>query len=288
MSGSVGTDPRIDWQVSPTGGIAILKLKSAGDPSSWSLVRAVVSGTGTTQPVTLFRGPESQVPVFVDIGDGTKAPLDPTLSYQYVFTTSKGTATAGPIVPSASIVLEPDQLTTILLRALTSGVRSLVLPAGFRNAPQVFHAMPMGAQPTIPMITLNGTLLQQGDIPIGQNNPTNQLANTLIIGGQALRHYTIAVLTSTVEEREYYRDAVLAIFHSILGTILAAIGENASHRFQVHSSQVTGDGMQPGFYYAEIMLELVGSFAVGVSTTYGVIKEIKVQDHQGELFADIN
>jgi hypothetical protein len=35
------------------------------------------------------------------------------------------------------------------------------------------------------------------------------------------------------------------------------------------------------------MLELVGSFAVGVSTTYGVIKEIKVQDHQGELFADI-
>jgi hypothetical protein len=270
--------------VAPTGGIAILKLKSAG--SSWSLVRSVISGTGTTQPVTLFSACDS-VPVFVDIGDGTKAPLDPTLSYQYTFTTSKGTVTAGPIVPSASIVLEPDHLTQIMLRALTSGVRSLVLPANFRNVPSVFHAMPMGAQPTIPMITLNGTLLQQGDIPIGQNNPNNRLANTLKIGGQALRHYTIAVLTTTVEEREYYRDAVLGIFHSILGTILAAIGDNATHRFQVHSSQVTGDGMQPGFYYAEMMLELTGSFAVGVSTTYGVINEIVARNQQGDLFADI-
>jgi hypothetical protein len=287
MSGTTGSDPRVEWQVAPTGGIAILKLKSAGHASSWSLVRSVVSGGANVQQVTLFDSPGSAVPVFVDIGDGTKAPLDPTLTYQYVFTTSKGAVTTDPIVPSASIVLEQDQLTQILLRALASGVRSLVLPANFRNAPSVFHSMPMGAQPTIPMITLNGTLLQQGDIPIGQNNPNNVTTNTLIIGGQALRHYTIAVLTTTVDEREYYRDAVLAIFHSILGTILAAIGENASHRFQVHSSQVTGDGMQPGFYYAEILLELTGSFAVGVSTTYGVIREIVVQDEQGELFADI-
>ena len=287
MSGSVGTDPRIDWQVAPTGGIAILKLKSAGDASSWSLVRSVVSGTGTTQTVTLISGPSDSVPVFVDIGDGTKAPLDPTLSYQYTFTTSKGTATAGPIVPAAAIELEQDQLTEIMMRALTSGIRSLVLPAGFNNRPTVFHAMPMGSQPTLPMISLNDTLLQQGDIPIGQNNPNNRLTNTLIIGGQALRHYTIAVCTTTAKERGWYRDAVLAIFHSIFGTILAAIGENATHRFQVHSSQVTGDGMQPGFYYAEIMLELTGSFAVGVSTTYGVINEITVQDQQGELFVDI-
>jgi hypothetical protein len=39
--------------------------------------------------------------------------------------------------------------------------------------------------------------------------------------------------------------------------------------------------MQPGFYYAEIMLELTGSFAVAVSTTYGVIAEITAQDKQG-------
>jgi hypothetical protein len=287
MSGTVGSDPRMAWQVAPTGGIVILKLWSAALASSWSLVRSIVSGAATSQQVTLFSSPGSPVPVFVDVGDGTKAPLDPALSYQYTFRTSAGTVTTDPIIPSASIVLEQDQLTTIMLRALTSGVRSLVLPASFRNTPPVFHAMPMGSQPTIPMISLNGTLLQQGDIPIGQNNPNNMTDNMLIIGGQALRHYTIAVLASTVEEREYYRDAVLAIFHSILGTILAAIGENASHRFQVHSSQVTGDGMQPGFYYAEILLELTGSFAVGVSTTYGAIREIVAQDEQGQLFADI-
>jgi hypothetical protein len=34
-------------------------------------------------------------------------------------------------------------------------------------------------------------------------------------------------------------------------------------------------------------LELTGSFAVAVSTTYGVIAEIIAQDKQGELFAEI-
>src|SRR4051794_30796715 len=97
-----GTDPRMSWQVAPTGGIVILKLRSAAPASTWSLVRAIVSGGSTTQQVTLFSSPGSAVPVFVDIGDGTKAPLDPTLSYQYTFTTSAGTVTSDPIIPSAA------------------------------------------------------------------------------------------------------------------------------------------------------------------------------------------
>lgn len=284
MSGSVGSDPNISWQVAPTGGIVILKLASAAPAVSWSLVRSVVSGSNLVEQTTLFTAPECIQPVFLDIGDGTKAPLNPTQNYQYAFTTASGTVVTPQILPSASITLEPDHLTAILLRALTSGFRSLVIPAGFSNRPQVFHAMPMGIQPTLPMVSLNGTLMQQADIPIGQNNPNNIDTNTLVIGGLALRHYTIAVMTSTVDEREFYRDAVLAIFNAILGPILNAIGENATHRFQVHSSQVTGAGQQPGFYFSEILLELTGSFSVAVSTTYGVIESITAQDQMDALF----
>jgi hypothetical protein len=282
-----GTDPTIFWQVAPTGGIVVLKLQSAAPAESWSLVRGVVSGATMVQQVTLFQSPAEALPVFVDIGDSTKAPLDPTLTYQYTFSTASGSVTTDPILPSTSIELEPDHLTEILLRALTAGIRSLKVPAGFNNRPPVFHAMPMGSQPTIPMISLNGTLLQQGEIPIGQNAQYNYGKNTLVVGGQALRHYTIAVLTATVQEREFYRDAVIAIFNTILGTILQAIGENATHRFQASSSQVTQDGMMPGFYFAEILLEMAGNFSVGVSTRYGVIETIIGEDQQGQLFIDV-
>lgn len=283
MSGSVGSDPKLSWQVSPTGGIVILKLESSGAAPSWSLVRGVVSGSSIAQQAILFEDLTAIQPVFLDVGDGTKDPLDPTLNYQYTFTTSKGAVVAGPISPAACITLEPDNLTAILLRALTAGFRSLSIPAGFNNRPQVFHAMPMGIQPTLPMVSLNGTLLQQGDIPIGQNAMSNTASNTLTVGGLALRHYTIAVMTSTVAEREFYRDATLGIFNAILGPIMNAIGENATHRFQVHSSQVAGPGQQPGFYYSEILLELTGSFSVGVTTTYGIIESIVSQDQMGVL-----
>ena len=286
-SGCIGTDPQITWQVAPTGGIVILKLKSAAPANTWVLIRQVISESqGLVHRTALFDAPSLIQPVYLDIGDGTKGPLDPTCNYQYTFTTSAGTAIAGPILPSASIQIEPDHLTSILLRALASGLRSLVIPAEFNDRPRVFHAMPMGSQPTLPMVSLNDTLLQQGDIPIGQNNPNNIDTNTLVIGGQATRHFTIAVLTSTVEERLFYRDAVLAIFNAILGPIAQAIGENSSHRFQVNSSQVAQDGMNPGFYFAEILLELTGTFSVGVSTTYGLIEEIDGYDQSGLLFID--
>lgn len=286
MSGSIGADPRIEWQVAPTGGITILKLQSAALAGSWALMRGVVSGASLVDSVTLFNAPEFIQPIFLDIGDGTKAPLDPTLSYKYTFTTSAGTVVTDAISPAASITLEPDHLTAILLRALTAGFRSLAIPAAFNNRPKVFHAMPMGVQPTLPMVSLNGTLLQQGDIPIGQNNPNNINTNTLVIGGLALRHYTIAVMASTVEEREFYRDATLGIFNAILGPILGAIGENSTHRFQVHSSQVVGAGQQPGFFYSEILIELTGAFSVAVSTAYGVIETITGEDQTGVLFVD--
>jgi hypothetical protein len=286
MSGSVGSDPKITWQVAPTGGIVILKMKSAAPPASWSLVRAVVSGSDLIDQTTLFESPSSTLPVVVDIGDGTLEPLDPNLVYQYTFTTSSGTAVTTPISPATSITIEPDPLTSILMRALQSGVRALTIPAAFHNRPEVFHAMPINRQPPLPMISINDTLLQQGDIPIGQNNLANFRDNTQTIGGQAMHHYTIAVMTSTVKERLFYRDAVLAIFNAALGSILQAIGQNSSHRFQVHSSQVVGTDTQPGFFYSEILLEITGVFAVGVTTSFQTIEQITGTSQTGQFFID--
>lgn len=286
MSGSAGSDPQITWQVSPTGGIVILKLKSASPAASWSLTRAVVSGAALAQKTTLFDAPEYVQPVFLDIGDGTKAPLDPTLNYQYTFKTAAGTVVTDSISPATSIVLEPDHMTEVLLRALQSGFRSLVIPAGFNNRPQVFFAMPMGIQPSLPMVSFNDTLTQQDTVPIGQNNPTSVGSNMQVVGGQALRHYTIAVMTASPAERGFYRDAVLAIFNAMLGPVLNAIGENSTHRFQVHNSQVEGGGQSPGFFFSEILWELTGAFSVGVSTTYGVIQHITGSDQTGVLFSD--
>lgn len=279
-------DPSMTCSVAPTGGIVVLKLASSAPAATWSLVRGVVSGGTTVGQTILFTGPSEVQPVFLDIGDGLKTPLDPTQQYEYTFTTGAGVATSGPVQPSAEIELEPDHMTAVLLRGLQSGVRSLKLPAAFKNAPSVFHAMPMGSIPTLPMISLNETLLQQGDIPIGQNNLANLTSNSQVVGGQALRHYTIAVLTLTVEEREYYRDAVLGIINALLGPVFEAIGENSTHRFQVNSSQVTGDAMMPGFYFAEILWEFTGTFSVGVSTTYGVVEQIVGTVNSTELFID--
>lgn len=280
-------DPSIDWQIAPTGGIILLKLHSLAPPGGWTLTRSVLVGSTLTESTVLVSDPVAPQPVFLDIGDRLKTPLDPTKQYVYAFTTAAGTATTPPIQPAASIKLEPDHITEVLLRALQSGVRSLVLPAAFNHRPTVFFAMPMGIQPTLPMISLNDTLLQQGDIPIGQNNRYNFQNNRYDIYGQAMRHYTIAVMTTTADERQFYRDAVLGIFNAILGPILGAIGENTTHRFQVHNSQVTSADTQPGFYFSEILLEFSGSFTVGVSTSFGLIENIVgTIETIGDVFID--
>lgn len=281
------SDPSIDWQIAPTGGIIILKLHSLAAPSSWILTRAVQVGGALTESTVLVSDPATIQPVFLDIGDHLKTPLDPAKQYIYTFTTAAGTAITAPIQPAASIKLEPDHMTEVLLRALQSGVRSLLLPATFNHRPVVYFAMPMGVQPTLPMITLNDTLLQQGDIPIGQNNSHDFRHNRYDITGQAMRHYTIAVMTTTPQERQFYRDAVLGIFNAILGPILNSIGENTTHRFQVHNSQVTSADTQPGFYFSEILLEFTGSFNVGVSTSFGLIENIiGTIETIGDIFID--
>jgi hypothetical protein len=278
ITGEAGTDPKIGWAVSPTGGIVTLRLGSNADSETWTLTRGVVSGGVVVESTTLFQFLDTPPLVFVDIGDQLQTPLDPTKLYRYTFTTVSGSVSTDDLSPAVTLTLEPDSLTQILIRALQAGLRSLVIPTEFKKRPSVFHAMPMGSLPPLPFVSVNDTLLQQDSIPIGQNSVPMNTENRYAVGGLANHGYTIAIFTTTSQERTFYKNAVIGIFTAALGPIMEAIGENATHRFIANSSQMVSEDTQPGFYYVEIGLEMVGNFQIGVSTQYGVINEIDFTD----------
>jgi hypothetical protein len=284
ISGIVGTDPALKYTVAPTGGVIVLEPASQSDFSSWTLTRFLsVSGVNVSGAV-LIQGVAGQSPtqVFVDIGEGTNLPLDPANLYVYQLTTAAGTVDTPALSPACSIQIEQDSVNQILFRALQSGISALRLPAGFKNGPRVMHAMPLSGAgvPALPAITFNETLLQQQDIPIGQDINTDWQSNEFQIATQSVRHFTVFVMAANVMEREYYKDAVIAIFSSILGPVLEKIGNNVNHRFQVSSSQIIDRNTEPGFYFAEILLEFTGLYSVGIKTSYGIIEHIAVYTNE--------
>ena len=289
MQGSVsgvGGDT-LAYTVSATGGAVILEPSSLADFGTWVLTRYVYDSPWspdfytTLGPDTLVSGTvlatgvsgQSPLQVYFDLGDGTNAPLDSSQLYAYTFTTSNGTIQTPPLSPACSILIEQDHVSSILYRALQSGVAALALPASFRNKPQVIHAMPLAGagMPVLPSISFNETLVQSTDYRIGEDVDTDSTINQFQVATQALRHFTVFVMAANVQEREFYKDAVIAIFSSML-PILNKIGVNVTHRFQASTGQLTGRSNEPGYYFAEILLEFIGLYTVGITTSYGMIK----------------
>lgn len=273
-----GADPSLRYAVSPTGGIVVLEPESAADFGTWTLTRYLSVGGQNVSGVVLVQGVTGVSPTqaFVDIGDGTNAPLNSGNLYVYSFETANGKAVTPALSPACTITVNQDEMGQILYRALQSGINHLSIPAAFQNRPQVMQAMPLAGvgTPALPAITFNDTLLQQGDIPIGQDVDTDATYNFWEVAGLARRHFTIFVMAGNATERDFYRDVVIALFNSALGPILNKIGANATHRFQASSSQLVGRETEPGFYFCEILLEFTGLYSVGISTSYGLIEEI--------------
>lgn len=272
------TDPALYYTVSPTGGVITLQPMSHSDPSSWVLERFVSVSGVEVSGVVLWQGAPgaSALQVYVDIGDGANVPLDLTQLYSYQFTTVNGTVDTGPLSPACSIVLQRDHISEILYRSLESGIASLKIPAEFNNLPMVTHAMPLAGEgmPPLPAITINETFLQETEYRIGENVDDDQEWNEFQVASQAIRHFTIFIMSASSREREYYKDAVIAIFNAILGPVLNKIGNNVTHRFQSSSSQVVGRANEPGFYFCEILLEFTGLYSTGIVTTYGPIEVV--------------
>ena len=267
--------------VIPVGGIVSLDVQTPDSTGTWLLTRQAAGG----EAVVLYDGPAAPLnPNWLDVGDLTGQPLNPALEYTYTFTSASGSATA-TATPAATVQVEPDPYVLIMLRVLQAGFASLALPAGWKKRPQVIHAMPIAGQPPLPLLTIQLDLVQQRDVPIGHginNDMTDQ--NTYAIEETVHRRFRVTVLTSSVDEREFYRDCVIAFFKAVLVPILEARGNNIRHDFQSVSSQVVGEQMNPGFYFAELGLAFDGVLSVNLTTNYGVIEAVATNIEATEGF----
>lgn len=273
------TDPTILTEILPTGGVVALTLTSSDQVGPWVLTRSIVGSA--LPPVTVYSGPPlapPQAPSFpmdwIDAGDGTTLPLDPTKSYAWTFTTANGTMTTAAVQPVCKITVQPDQILDVIFKMLQAGIESLRIPAGLQNRPKVMQAMPLAGSPPLPFITVNDDLISQTHIGIGDSVDTDTSANQYSVSAIVARRYSITVITATTHERTFYRDAVISIFRSMAGPALNRLGCNISHKFQASSSQVTARDQSPGFYYSTIMIDLEGLFNVLVHTDYGAVGNI--------------
>ena len=278
-SGSVSLDavnypPSLTAMVIPTGGAVLLQLPSSfvTVPNPQSLtIRRSVQGSGVW--TVIYQG--APVGVFLDVGDGMAAPLDAATSYLWQVTDSGGTATVGPLIPASSLINTPDQLTQILIRALQGAVNSMTLPPGVQR-PLITIKMPTNGWQAMPFIVVNVDLIQQTEVEIGEDvvNPTAD--NNWTLFANAKRVWRVTIMSQDVDERDFYRDSLLAVFRVLKATAFGPIGLDVSHTIQAtsYSSAQEWDGVAPGFYGADLMLEIDGVFPAAVLTSYPVIQQI--------------
>lgn len=269
------SNPGVLAQAAPIGGIVTIALNGAAS-GNFTLERAA-SG----QPFAVIASGSGMCPTFfVDLGEGMPSPLLTNQLYQYRYTDPSGQTVTPFISPSATLDVETDPFTQIIIRLIQAGLNSLVIPAGM-NLPQVTHAMPLGGQIPLPLIVVNQDLIQQENPPIGQSQPMQILPNqfSYIISGMAKRVYRISVLSLNALERAFFRDQCIGIFAAAYQPIFTQLGLDVEHHWQAASGQVAKDvdGKMPGFYFAEILLEFTGVFNVSISSTYGFIAQIDFQ-----------
>ena len=258
----------------PTGGAVLLQFPGYFPPplaaTTLTIRRAVVDSGDW---VTIYQGPP--IGVFLDVGDSLPAPLDGATAYVWQVSDGTGSVAVGPITPASSFVNEPDQLTQVLIRALQGAINTLVLPPGVQPA-QVTLKMPMNGWQAMPFIVVNLDLIQQTDTQIGEDFPSPNPANVWTLFANAKRVWRVTVISQAAEERDFYRDSLLAAFRILRATAFSPLGFDVSHTFSAssYSSSAEWEGLTPGFYGADLMLEVNGIFPAAVLTNYPVILEV--------------
>ena len=255
----------------PTGGGFSLGIVSSG--AAMVLSRAVSGVSGLSSFSQIYSG--TPIPLFIDVGDGLPAPLASGSYYVYQLQDGNGTYQTPAVQPALQLNIEQEPLLALLIRLLQAGFNNLVPPAGV-SACQVLQAMPIAGLPAMPFVVVNLDLFQQAEIPIGQNVPQFDPSGSWTISGFAKRIFRVSVLASNTADRDYYRDATVAILESIIQSVFLPIGLDVRHRYQAASGQVTENKtmMNPGFYYCDVMLEVEGTYNISITSTFGVINTI--------------
>lgn len=264
--------PTIDSSIVATGGAVLLNIAtSAGvDPVSGTITLNRYTGSLTNTPVQLYQGPIT--PVYIDAGDGLPNYLNFATTYYYSVIDAGGTATTGAIVPSAEVTVYNNYLDELLFRLFSAGISALAVPPAFSRI-RVLQAMPLTlSSELIPFIVMNLDLEQQEFIQIGQSIDTS-FTNTFIQPVILRRRYSLSTLTFNARERDFYKDATIAVLYSMLPA-LSEIGSDININFQAAQSQVTSNAAMPGFYEAHIMLDFEGTFNIITTTNFGLISTI--------------
>ena len=163
-------------------------------------------------------------------------------------------------------------MNAVLIRLLQAALNNLVLPAGIQPA-VVMTRMPQSGWLAMPFINVNLELIQQTYTAIGEDveNPTAD--NVWALFATAKRSWRVTVTAPDAEERDYYRDTVMAILRILDATVFSEIGLNNTHTLQAtsYASAKERDGRVPGFYCADIILDTDSNATALVRTDYPII-----------------
>jgi len=254
----------------PTGGAVSLSISASG---ATTLSRAVSGVSGLGAFTQLYSGPAIQY--YLDVGDLLPAPLVATDQYVYQLTDTSGTLTSSPITPACFLNLQIEPLLSILIRLLQAGINNLVPPTGINKA-QVIQAMPLGGLQPMPFIVCNLDLKQMSDIPIGQTAEQVDKDGNWTMTGFARYIFRTSILATNSLDRDFYRDAVVGIFLSIIKSVFSPLGLDIRHNYQASSGQVANDtdAKAPGFYYCDVLTTFEGTFNTLITPSYGLMNTI--------------
>lgn len=276
-------NPTVNLSAVPTGGAIMLDLPDYVSPPSGVTDITISIATSGSSGLSAFTGVYSgpPIPKYLDVGDIYPGPLNPTAQYVYQVQDSRGTTQAGPITPAWAIATLPDQLSQIFIRLLQGAVNSMPYPVNLQaplgttgtQRPQVTTQMPANGLQAMPFIVVNLDLVQQHEVAIGEDVAIPNTDNNWTLFAMAKRLWRVTVMCQSADERDFLRDSLMSAFRAFKAYAFSPLGYNVRHSFQANSYTDVHEweGHSPGFYGADIMLEIDGVFPVTILTDYGLI-----------------
>lgn len=221
---------------------------------------------------------------YLDTGDGTPGPLLSGTIYVYNLTDGNGSVSTS-VTTTSRINIEQVQYTQLLIALLQGAVNSArdgnTLPNGIKWA-KVMNAMPIASAAPLPSVFVNPELIQQETIPIGADverigDLVQPATENVWTQTEHDRHmFRITVMSTSPDERDYYRDFIMAAIRIAVASTFEQFGANISHRIMAESYQDVDQTnlMIPGFYASDILYDFTATANVKISTSYGVIETI--------------
>jgi len=255
--------------LAPFGGVVSFTVAGYSTATGTTMTIARSSNGISGSYINIYSG--NPLALFIDVGDGLPTSLLSGSTYYWNFSDPSGTVSVGPITPTGNLQYSDDNLTAIILRCLQAGIDNQVLPNGIKRA-TVMQDMPLNGFPELPLITLTAKLEEQENIGIGQQIPEPiQIQNQIWTQACLSRKlWQVSVLCSDTQTRDYYKRLSVLIFQTMLPNVLQSLGQNVSHKYMINVGQTVEDLKQkiPGFYFADVMLELTGNFTTNVQLSY--------------------